>query len=336
MINSAGIPLQITGMANATPDYESNHTRFTTPTLPRKERNETNACAGFTLTSAMRNISIAMVSATVLLGVNSTLAQQNTPSQQNTKNQITISNGQLDRTKILTSPGVFGAFSTYKIRDTYYNLPADDRKDAADEVISIIDRHKGKVIVDACLTRGFEARSDYLLRVHGYDAAAVQEFLIDFRTTRFGRNSEITESLVGITKVLNYITKDKSSDLNKGLTSSTYSGDAPRFAFMIPVKKNADWWNMSDEQRLKEMEAHTLPTLAYLTNVKRKLYHSTGLDDADFITYFETNDLSAFNNLLVSLAKVPENKFHVRWGNPVVMGTIHPIAEIVNILSVNP
>ena len=239
----------------------------------------------------------------------------------------------VERAKILTDQGVFGIFSTYRIRESYNRLPVTERNAAAEEVMAVVNRHKSKVLVDAYLTRGFEAKSDYLLRVHAYDAAAAQSFLLDFRATRFGANSEITENLIGITKPLNYITRDKSPELNKGLTSSSYSGDAPRYAFMIPVKKNAEWWNLTDEQRLKEMESHTLPTLAYLGNVKRKLYHSTGLDDADFITYFETNDLGAFNNLLLSLAKVPENKYHVRWGNPVVMGTIHSIAEIVEMLS---
>jgi chlorite dismutase len=112
-------------------------------------------------------------------------------------------------------------------------------------------------------------------------------------------------------------------------------GDAPRYAFMIPVKKNAEWWNLTDEQRLKEMETHTLPTLSNLVNVKRKLYHSTGLDDTDFITYFETADLGAFNNLMLALAKVPENKHHVRWGSPTVMGTIQTFENVVKMLSGN-
>ncbi|KAF0164725.1 MAG: hypothetical protein FD157_1889 [Rhodocyclaceae bacterium] len=87
------------------------------------------------------------------------------------------------------------------------------------------------------------------------------------------------------------------------------------------------------DQRLREMEAHTAPTLAYLVNVKRKLYHSTGIDDTDFITYFETNDLGAFNNLMISLASVPENKYHVRWGSPTVLGTIHSPEEVMKALA---
>lgn len=241
--------------------------------------------------------------------------------------------GPIDRSKILSAPGVFAAFSTYRVRSDYYRLAAAERKGAAEEVAAVLAKHKDKVIADVYLTRGFEAQSDYFIRVHSYDMAAAQSFLVDFRATRFGTYSEVTESLVGMTKPLNYITKDKSPSLSAGLTATTYNADAPRFAFMIPVKKSAEWWNQTDEQRLKDMELHTLPTLGNLVNVRRKLYHSTGLDDTDFITYFETNDLGAFNNLMLALAKVPENKFHVRWGSPTVMGTIQSFDSVVKTLS---
>ncbi len=241
----------------------------------------------------------------------------------------------VDRAKILVATGVFGNFSTYKIRPDYYKMSNAERKGAAAEVLAVIEKHKEKVIVDAYLTRGFEAQSDYFVRVHSYDMAATQAFLVDFRATRFGMYSDVTEQLVGMTKPLNYVTKEKSPELNAGLTSATYVGDAPRYAFIIPVKKNADWWNLTDAQRLKEIEVHTLPTLANLVNVKRKLYHSTGIDDTDFITYFETADLGAFNSLMLALAKVPENKYHVRWGNPTVMGTIQTFENVVKTLSMS-
>lgn len=238
-----------------------------------------------------------------------------------------------DMTKILTAPGVFGNFSTYKVRPDYYKLSMAERKGAAAEVVAVVEKYKDKVKAEAYLTRGFEAQSDFFLLIHSYDMAATQAFLVDFRATRFGMNAEVTENLVGMTKALNYITKDKSPNLNAGLTGATYSDATPRYAFVIPVKKNADWWNLTDEQRLKEMDTHTLPTLANLVNVKRKLYHSTGLDDTDFITYFETADLGAFNNLMLALAKVPENKYHVRWGSPTVLGTIQSFDSVVNTLS---
>lgn len=279
-------------------------------------RSATHSCFAFIAALVFAVSSVAVGSAT---------------AQQAASEQAKIA--PVDRAKILTSPGVFGVFATFKVRPEFYRIAAAERKGTVAEVMAVVDKHKTKVIVDAYLTRGLGASSDYFLRVHAYDLAAAQEFMTDFRATRFGINSDVAENLVGVTKALNYITKEKSTDLNAGLSAASFTGDAPRYAIMIPVKKNAEWWNLTDAQRLKEMETHTMPTLAYLVNVKRKLYHSTGIADTDFITYFETNDIGAFNNLLLSLAQVPENKYHVRWGNPTILGTIQSIENVVKVLS---
>lgn len=239
----------------------------------------------------------------------------------------------IERSKILTQPGVFGVFTMFKLRADWDKMPASARKGAAAEVTKLIAKHKNNVLVDVYLTRGLKAQYDYFFRVHAYDLAKAQTFMQEFRSTLIGRNSDVTETQVGLTKALNYITKDKSPGLNTGLSSASYSGPAPRYVVSVPIKKDAAWWNLSVEERLALMEEHTAPTLAYLVNVKRKLYHSTGLDDIDFITYFETDDLGAFNNLMISLASVKENKHHVRWGSPVTLGTIHSPENVIKALS---
>jgi len=234
----------------------------------------------------------------------------------------------IDRAKILSAPNVFGVFATFKLRPEWNRLTANERRDAASEAQSVIEKHKNTVLVDTYLTRGIKASSDFFLRIHAYDLINTQNFLLDFRATTLGRNADEVDALVGMTKALNYITKEQSMDLNKALSAATYEGEPPHFAIVIPIKKNAQWWNKTSGDRLKEMETHTQPTLPYLVNVKRKLYHSTGLDDADFITYFETNDLGAFNNLALSLQEVPENLYHTRWGSPTLLGSIQTPADL--------
>lgn len=239
----------------------------------------------------------------------------------------------VERAKILAEPNVFGVFTTFKMRPQWDMMSAADRKMAADEALKVVDKFKDDVLVDTYLTRGLESSSDFFLRVHAYDLAKAQDFVRALRATKLGRNADATESLVGMTKALNYISKAKSPDLNAGLSATTYQGEAPRYAIVVPIKKNAEWWNKTDAERLKEMEIHTMPTLAYLPNVKRKLYHATGLEDADFITYFETNDLGAFNGLALSLMSVPENKYHTRWGSPIILSTIKTPAALMEALA---
>jgi chlorite dismutase len=239
----------------------------------------------------------------------------------------------IERAKILTQPGVFGVFTMFKLRADWDKAPAALRKGSAAEVTRLIEKHKANVLVDMYLTRGLKTQYDYFLRVHAYDLVKAQTFMREFRATAIGRNSDVAETQIGLTKPLNYITKERSAGLNTGLNAVAYAGPAPRYVVSVPIKKDAVWWNMTNEERLALIEEHTVPTLAYLSSVKRKLYHSTGLDDIDFITYFETDDLAAFNGLMIALASVKENKHHVRWGNPTTLGTIHAPETVVKALS---
>lgn len=62
-------------------------------------------------------------------------------------------------------------------------------------------------------------------------------------------------------------------------------------AAMIPIKKNAEWWAMAQDERraiFEEQSHHTEIGLAYLPEIARQLHHSRDLGEPfDFITWFE-------------------------------------------------
>ena len=279
----------------------------------------------------MRRLSIRNLHVSLLAGtIAAIMTLQTTPvaAQHLTMDAITI-----ERSTILTQPGVFGVVTMFKLRPEWNKVSATERMGSAAEVAKLIEKHKDNVLVDLYLTRGLKTSSDFFIRINAYDLAKAQTFMREFRSTTIGKNADVSDTLIGVTKPLNYITKEKSPNLNASLSAATYDGDAPRYAIVIPVKKSAAWWTLPFEQRLKEMETHAVSTLPYMTNVKRKLYHSTGLDDIDFITYFETNDLLAFHNLMTSLASIPENNYHVRWGDPTTLGSILSPEKVIKALS---
>jgi chlorite dismutase len=102
---------------------------------------------------------------------------------------------------------------------------------------------------------------------------------------------------------------------------------------VIPIRKSADWWALDQDKRAAMMKEHTEAALPYHKTVKRKLYHSTGLDDVDFITYFETSKLEDFHNLILSLEKVKEFQYTRRFGHPTWLGTAKALDEIIEILA---
>ena len=81
------------------------------------------------------------------------------------------------------------------------------------------------------------------------------------------------------------------------------------------------------------MQEHTAAALPYHKTVKRKLYHSSGLDDLDFITYFETSKLEDFHSLILSMEKVKEYQYTRRFGHPTLLGTVTTVDEIIEILA---
>ena len=104
------------------------------------------------------------------------------------------------------------------------------------------------------------------------------------------------------------------------------------YVAVIPIRKDADWWALPQDQRLSMMQEHTEAALPYHKTVKRKLYHSTGLNDFDFITYFETAKPEDLHNLILSLSKVKEARHNKRFGHPTLLGTMKTIDQLVDVL----
>lgn len=233
---------------------------------------------------------------------------------------------------LLSENGVFVVISAFKLRSGCQPALAASAQTSA-EIESLVAKSRDRLCLQMYLTRGLHASCDYFLRVHAHDLAEAQAFLARYANTMLGRQSDVYETLVGLTKQRQYITAEKSPALDGELAARPYRGDAPRFAIVVPVRKSADWWNMPEDKRREHIAVHTRESLPYLSSVKRKLYHATGLGDLDFITYFETADLKAFHELAIALAGIEENRFHSRYGSPLILGTIHEIPAVVQLLS---
>jgi hypothetical protein len=85
-------------------------------------------------------------------------------------------------------------------------------------------------------------------------------------------------------------------------------------AALIPIRKNAAWWSLTQDERRAVFEArsrHIETGLRYLPAIARRLHHCRDLGPAepfDFITWFEyaPADEPAFDDLLGALRASPE------------------------------
>lgn len=88
-------------------------------------------------------------------------------------------------------------------------------------------------------------------------------------------------------------------------------------AALIPIRKNAAWWALTQDERraiFEDRSHHTATGLKYLPAIARRLHHCRDLGESepfDFLTWFEfaKADSSAFDDLVAALRATDEWKF---------------------------
>ena len=236
-----------------------------------------------------------------------------------------------DRDKLLSEPGVYGTFAAFRL-DTDWA-----KRDQASRIVQlavlkgVVEQHREKLAIDVYLLRGLSDYADLLFRVHATELRETQQFFLDLQGTSFGKHLISSTVFSGLTKKANYV-PGMPDNLKAELKTPSEPGPRP-YVIVIPIRKDADWWSLSQEQRAAMMQEHTEASLPYHKTVKRKLYHATGLDDLDFITYFETSRLEDFQSLILALEKVKEYRHNRRFGHPTLLGTVRSLDEIIEVLA---
>jgi chlorite dismutase len=236
-----------------------------------------------------------------------------------------------DREKLLADPGVYGTFAAYTFNDDWARKEGATRIALLTVLKGVVEQHREKVSIDLYLLRGLSDHADILFRVHANEMRDIQKFLVDLEGSAFGKQMKVAGIMHGMTKKANYV-PGFSDEMKADLKAVSDPGSKP-YAVVIPIRKSADWWALDQETRAAMMKEHTEAALPYHKTVKRKLYHSTGLDDLDFITYFETSKLEDFHSLILSLQKVKEFQYTRRFGHPIWLGTGKGLDEIIEILA---
>jgi chlorite dismutase len=234
-----------------------------------------------------------------------------------------------DREKLLSEPGVYGTFAAFRVEAEWGRLEQPARIAHLTAFKGVVEQYREKVAIDTYLLRGLSDHADFLLRIHANELRDSQQFLVDLLSSPFGRYLTSVVVLNGVTKKANYVPGFPDS-IKSDLKAPSESGP---YAVVIPIRKDSEWWGLPQEKRGAMMQEHTEAALPYHKTVKRKLYHSTGLDDFDFITYFETAKLDDLHSLVLALSKVKEARYNRRVGNPTLVGTVRTLDQLIEVLA---
>lgn len=236
-----------------------------------------------------------------------------------------------DREKLLSEPGVYGTFAAFTLDNEWAKEDQATRIAHVTVLRGVVEQHREKVAIDLYLMRGLSDHADLMFRVHAAELRDTQKFLMDLQSSLFGKHLKTAGIMNGLTKKANYV-PGFPDQMKADLKTASEPGAKP-YAIVIPIRKSADWWALDQDKRAAMMKEHTEAALPYHKTVKRKLYHSTGLDDLDFITYFETSKLEDFHSLILSLEKVKEFQYTRRFGHPTLIGTATSLDELMEALA---
>lgn len=121
--------------------------------------------------------------------------------------------------------------------------------------------------------------------------------------------------LRGVTSNERYVTRAEKEQLVS--KSPALGRPEARHGVLIPIRKNAQWWALTQEERRKIFEEdshHTRTGLEYLPAIARRLHHCRDLGTAepfDFLTWFEFAEGHAddFDRLLERLRESEEWRY---------------------------
>jgi hypothetical protein len=121
--------------------------------------------------------------------------------------------------------------------------------------------------------------------------------------------------LRGITSHERYVTREEKTGLVAKQEGLGRVGAT--LAALIPIRKNAAWWNLTQDERrqvFEEQSAHIRIGMKFLPAIARRLHHCRDLgpvEPFDFLTWFEyaPAEAAAFDDLVAQLRASPEWKY---------------------------
>jgi chlorite dismutase len=119
--------------------------------------------------------------------------------------------------------------------------------------------------------------------------------------------------LVGVAGHVRYVERGEKEQL--AAVQAPLGRKEASCAALIPIRKSAAWWELTQEERRKIFEdrsGHIASSLKYLPDVARQLYHCRDLGEPfDFLTWFEyaPQHATAFEELVAMLRATEEWHF---------------------------
>jgi chlorite dismutase len=218
-----------------------------------------------------------------------------------------------------TTTTIFLNFSFFKVDPKWRWLNEIGKEEAAKEFASLVEVANTKMKVRTYSTLGLREDADLMLWMISNSIEKTQVMTSKVYSTVVGKY--LMPSYVFLSAVRPSV---YSSRVKPGFMTE----EQPlKYCIVYPFVKSREWYLLPFEERKKMMEEHILVGRKF-PQIRLNTTYSFGLDDQDFMLAFETNDLMAFQELIIQLRETRVSKYIIR-DTPMIVCVYKGVEEII-------
>ena len=215
----------------------------------------------------------------------------------------------------------FFNFSFFKI-DPKWRWMADlAKEESAKEIEQVLRNSKVKCRVYSTL--GLRDDAEFLLWFAAESIEDIQNLISKIYATVFGKYIIPSHVYLSCTRPSIYA--------KSGKTSSFIAGEeSKKYVVVYPFVKTREWYLLSLEQRKKMMDEHIEVGRKY-PQVLLNTTYSFGIHDEDFMLAFESDELHAFQDLIMELRETQVSRY-IEKDTPMIVCVKKDIVPLISSL----
>lgn len=231
----------------------------------------------------------------------------------------------------------FVRFSIFKLDPAWRRLDAAIRSDHKEEVIDVVQKWSGEMMLYSYSLVGTRGDSDLLLWQASKDVDALHGLAADLNHTGLGGYLTTPHAYLAMTKRSIYLNRyEKEYEKKYGGAENVdrarlaVNPQGSRYLFVYPMAKTRAWYELGHEDRQRMMDEHIRVGHEW-PDVKLNTTYSYGLDDQEFVVAFESDHPGRFLDLLMAL-RLTEASAYTLFDVPAFTALAMPIGRSLDAL----
>lgn len=213
---------------------------------------------------------------------------------------------------------------TLRLDPAWRRLPDPDRTGDLAAFSAAVERGARRVTTYTYSMVGLRADADLLLWRMGATLEDLEETASLLLRSGLARWCTPAHAMVGLMRPSTYTKRATNQE------QAMLSGERSRYLIVYPFTKSTEWYQTPREERQRVMTEHIRVGREY-PMVRQCLAYSFGLNDQEFIVAYETDNLPAFQDLVMALRETESRRATVR-DVPILAGIHRPLEDALRLL----